>query len=89
MPESTPPSPQQDHMQLVWHPPFCGVSRVRVLAWTCECRATFYELCQAGGQSFIRRTLQCEPQHEIKETFRWPLRQAHGVWASLLCGEAR
>ncbi|GAA0408273.1 hypothetical protein GCM10009530_70790 [Microbispora corallina] len=29
-----------------------------VLAWTCDCLATVYELCQVGGQGFIRRTLQ-------------------------------
>ncbi len=80
---------RREHMELIWHAPFCGVSHVRVLAWTCECRATIYELCQAGGQAFIRSTLQCEPEHEIKETYRWPLREARDVWAALLSGEAR
>jgi hypothetical protein len=74
---------------LVWQPPFCGVGRVCVLAWTCDCRATVYELCPVGGQAFIRSTLQREPEHEIKETHRWPLRHARDVWAALLSGEAR
>ncbi|GAB3144437.1 hypothetical protein [Microbispora hainanensis] len=62
---------------------------MRVLAWTCDCLAMVYELCQAGGQGFIRRTLQNEDAPEIRETHRWPLGQAREIWAALLTGMAR
>ncbi|GLX03311.1 hypothetical protein Misp03_02380 [Microbispora sp. NBRC 16548] len=83
------PLAQRGHIKLAWHEPFCGSGRARILAWTCDCRATIYELCQAGGQAFIRSTLQSEPEYEMKETYRWPLREARDVWAALLSGEAR
>lgn len=46
------------------------VKRVRVVAWTCDCRAVFYELCQARGMAFIRRTLQRDECPEVGETHR-------------------
>ncbi|KAB8185810.1 hypothetical protein [Microbispora catharanthi] len=74
--------------KLAWFGPSDG-ARVRVLAWTCDCLATVYELCQAGGQGFIRRTLQNEDAPEIRETHRWPIARAREVWAALLTGMAR
>ncbi|GHE30251.1 hypothetical protein GCM10017673_36140 [Streptosporangium violaceochromogenes] len=80
---------QRGHMRLVWHEPYQGVGRLRVVAWTCDCRATLYELCHAGGQAFIRRTLQLDGDRRVHETYRWPVCQAGEVWRALLSGEAR
>ncbi|GAA4187316.1 hypothetical protein GCM10022252_20620 [Streptosporangium oxazolinicum] len=83
------PTPQKGHTRLVWLTPDRGTARLRVITWTCYCRATLYELCQAGGQGFIRRTLQLEGSPAIHETYRWPIRQASDIWRALLSGEAR
>lgn len=79
----------KDHVKLVWHESFEGVRRARALAWTCDCRAVVYELLQAGGQAFIRKTTQTEPTPEIEETHRWPMEEARRVWHALLLGEMR
>jgi hypothetical protein len=81
--------PQRDHMRLIWREPCKGVTRLRVITWTCYCRATLYELCHAGGQAFIRRTLQLDDNRQVHETYRWPTREAGDVWRALLSGEAR
>ncbi|WP_285778015.1 hypothetical protein [Microtetraspora sp. NBRC 13810] len=80
---------RRDHMRLVWQEPYHGVERVRVLLWTCDCRATVYELCQAGGQTFLRRTLRFEKERQVHETYRWTFAQAYEIWVALLCGAAR
>ncbi|GGO29002.1 hypothetical protein GCM10010116_58140 [Microbispora rosea subsp. aerata] len=79
---------QRGCAKLEWFKPSNG-ARVRVLAWTCDCLAIVYELCQAGGQGFIRRTLQNEDAPEVRETHHWPLIQAREVWADLLTGRVR
>ncbi|WP_433498924.1 hypothetical protein ACQP1K_00750 [Sphaerimonospora sp. CA-214678] len=48
-----------------------------------------YELCTAGGQGFIRRTLQREGSPEVHETHRWPIPRAYEMWAAVLSGMAR
>ncbi|WP_343950080.1 hypothetical protein [Nonomuraea longicatena] len=63
--------------------------RVRVVVWTCSCRATVYELCASGGRAFIRRTVQAEPVAVICETPWGPPREAWEIWAALLAGRAR
>ncbi len=80
---------QRDHMRLVWHSPLRGEQRVRVIAWTCDCRATVYELCHAGGVGYVRRTVQLEGAPEVHETYRWSFREADGVWTALLGGQVR
>ncbi|WP_285590739.1 hypothetical protein [Herbidospora sp. NBRC 101105] len=80
---------QKDHMRLEWYAPTAGADRVRAMAWTCDCRATIYELLHAGGRAFIRKTIQSEPKPKIAETYRWPVKDAKAVWDRLLRGEAR
>ncbi|MFF4779361.1 inositol monophosphatase family protein [Microtetraspora fusca] len=36
-----------------------------MLAWTCDCRAVYFELIQSGGVAFIRKTIQNERGHAI------------------------
>lgn len=74
-----------EHMRLVWRPPYHAEDRVRVMAWTCDCRPSFYELCHAAGVAYIRRTAL----REVHETYRWSFREAESVWKALLDGQAR
>jgi hypothetical protein len=83
------PALRTDHMRLVWHTPFQGEGRVRVIAWTCHCRATVYELCHASGIAYLRRTVQLEGAPEVHETYRWTFSVAEGVWVALLQGRVR
>jgi len=82
------PLPQSGAVQLRWFPPF-STGRVWVRAWTCSCRAVVYELCETGGQAFIRRIVQCEPTPVVLETHRWSSRRGREMWAAVLCGRAR
>lgn len=80
---------QRDHVRLDWREPHRALERVRSRRWTCACRATVYELCEGGGQAFIRRTLQLETGHQIHETHRWSIAEARAAWTELLSGRAR
>ncbi|RJL30856.1 hypothetical protein [Bailinhaonella thermotolerans] len=79
--------PRPDCERWVWAPP--GGERVRVVAWTCPCRAVFYELCQVGGSAFVRRTVQRDGAWEVRETARVTCAAGHRMWQALLSGEAR
>ncbi|GAA3067915.1 hypothetical protein [Streptosporangium carneum] len=81
--------PQNGYRRLDWRTPYRGLERVRPTAWTCGCRATVYELCEGGGQAFIRRTVQLDSGHEIHETPCWPIPEARTIWTALLTGRAR
>ncbi|WP_431901585.1 hypothetical protein [Nonomuraea sp. bgisy101] len=59
-------------------------------AWTCDCRAVFYELCHAYGQGFIRRTVQGEHgPSEVSESDRVCVKDAQALWEALISGHAR
>ncbi|MFI7028372.1 hypothetical protein ACIBK1_06655 [Microbispora rosea] len=74
--------------KLEWWKP-TPAQRVLILAWTCDCQARFYELCQSGGLAYIRRTVQKDEEPEIAETHRWSVRQGWATWFDLLTGEVR
>ncbi|MFF4775367.1 hypothetical protein ACFY05_21160 [Microtetraspora fusca] len=80
--------PQPDAEPLIWlsRQP---TGRERVLAWTCDCRAVYFELIQSGGVAFIRKTIQNERGHVIFETHRWPIRHAWRTWTAVLTGQIR
>lgn len=83
------PMAQRDHVRLTWLEP-CGVlERVRVVVWTCTCRALFYELCEGGGQTLIRRILQAEGGAVVHETHPCSAVEARATWTALLSGRAR
>ncbi|MEU9887067.1 hypothetical protein [Sphaerisporangium sp. NPDC051011] len=82
------PIPQTGCQRLVWLPPGDS-SRVRVLAWTCDCRSVFFELCHAGGMAFIRRTVQKRKAPEVTETHRMGVAEGRQVWQAILVGMAR
>ncbi|MEU8109105.1 hypothetical protein AB0C18_35905 [Nonomuraea muscovyensis] len=81
--------PQRDHVRLEWHPSGLRFDRTRVIAWTCHCRATVYELCGAVGHAFIRRTVQLDDGHQVHETNSLSLRDTWVLWIDLLSGAAR
>jgi hypothetical protein len=77
-----------DHMRIVWlDGGLRAENRVRVIAWTCDCREAVYELCRSAGQAYIRRTLRKD--REVHETYRWTFKEAERVWSALLAGQAR
>ncbi|WP_329084818.1 hypothetical protein [Streptosporangium sp. NBC_01469] len=81
--------PARSHCEaLTWHPPR-GDTQVRVVRWTCDCDPLFYELCQAGGVRFIRRTRRSRSDLTIDETDRRPAAEADAMWIALLHGLVR
>lgn len=80
---------QRDHVRLEWRTPYPVLTRARVVAWTCFCRATVYELCESAGQAFIRRTVQFGREHEVHETSIRPINETRAIWTGLLSGRAR
>ncbi|MFD8528609.1 hypothetical protein ACFV0L_14460 [Streptosporangium canum] len=83
-----PAAPQADYEWLMWRDCAPRADRVRIREHTCECRTVVYELCQAGGLLFIRRTYRSDAvlMHESE----W-LRTADGerLWLRVLLGQAR
>lgn len=63
--------------------------RVRVRDYTCECQPVFYELCQAGGQRYIRRTTRKGRRVVVEESVRTAASKTDILWALLLHGDAR
>lgn len=80
---------QRDHVRLEWRKPCMVLERARSASWTCECRATIYELRVGAGQGFIRRTVQLDGEHRVHETHLWRITEARAVWSALLSGRAR
>jgi hypothetical protein len=80
---------ERRHVRLEWHASSLRIHRTRSLAWTCDCRATVYELCAGGGQAFIRRTVQLDDGHQIHEIAPSSTKDAWELWTALLTGAAR
>lgn len=78
----------EDHESITWLKPTPRSDRVRVRRHTCECKPTIYELCQAGGLLFVRRT-EREPAVKVRETERLITVRIVPLWTKLLTGEAR
>ncbi|MFI7052461.1 hypothetical protein ACIBLB_10440 [Streptosporangium canum] len=80
---------QRDHIRLEWRMPYRVLERTRQVSWTCCCRATVYELCEGGGQAFLRRTVQLDGKPTVHETSPCSISEARVIWAALLSGRAR
>ncbi|GAA3413753.1 hypothetical protein GCM10018952_31590 [Streptosporangium vulgare] len=81
--------PVRSHCEeMTWHPAR-GDGQARVVRWTCDCDAAFYELCQAGGLRFIRRTTRARNNPSIDESDHWPAGEAEAMWIALLHGLVR
>jgi hypothetical protein len=71
---------------LVWTVPEKFTPAGRVLAWTCPCTENFYELRQASGLRFIRRTRR---NGRVEDTRRWAAVVGTAQWSALLMGHLR
>jgi hypothetical protein len=84
------PAPQQEqHERLVWRSPSRRTHRIRVVRHSCECEATIFELCQAGGLAFIRKSLRRTASTVVHETDWMPSKRASQLYERVLRGEAR
>lgn len=81
------PSPQASCVKLDWYPARPD-GRPRTIAWTCDCRSVYYELCEAAGLGFIRRVAKVG-QGVVAETHRVRVGESRVMWAALLAGTAR
>ncbi|MER5321193.1 hypothetical protein [Streptosporangium roseum] len=80
---------QAAHEAIDWRPEVPRGDRVRVKEHTCDCRATFYELCRAGGLMFVRRTHRLRGAVTVHES-PWALsKEVEALWLRLLIGSAR
>ncbi|GAA3443944.1 hypothetical protein [Planomonospora venezuelensis] len=73
-------------VELDWRPLAPGDAR-RVLAHTCSCRSTVFELRSLGGRLVVRRTVRhLGTTHHAGP---WTRREGERWWLRLLTGQAR
>ncbi|QYC39638.1 hypothetical protein Nocox_10090 [Nonomuraea coxensis DSM 45129] len=80
------PRPRARHTTLEWTPVRSSSERVRVRTYTCPCQPISYELCQAGGLFFIRRTRRGPEGILIDECPRLRPATVTRMWIRLLEG---
>ncbi|GAA3124621.1 hypothetical protein GCM10010466_14350 [Planomonospora alba] len=80
---------QERHERIDWRPERPRAERIRVKEHTCCCKATFYELCQAGGLAFVRRTHRLDGRVIVHESPWVRVKEAEELWFRLLTGSAR
>ncbi|TMR94589.1 hypothetical protein EJK15_33000 [Nonomuraea basaltis] len=77
-----------DAERVAWVQSAGRVPRVRVRDYTCMCRAPFFELCAAGGLSFVRR-ISDESDAAIIVESPWTLAPAaERLWLRISNGTA-
>lgn len=86
--------PKPEHEKLEWGKPYASrqYETVRVRVHTCglePCVGTFYELCTAGGQGFIRRTTTRQGVQSVAETPPMSIPDVERAWWELMHGRAR
>ncbi|GAA5054106.1 hypothetical protein HNP84_002908 [Thermocatellispora tengchongensis] len=79
---------QEEAEQIPWHEGSTRKTHVRILAHTCECEPTLYELCQAGSTFFVRRTRRGRSRSLVHETRLLEIEEAQELWEAVLSGEA-
>lgn len=62
---------------------------IRVRSHTCGCVPTSYELCEAAGLAFIRRTVRSSAGTHVSESPWLRRAEADRLWTALLEGWAR
>jgi hypothetical protein len=80
---------RERHQRIDWRPEAPRADRIRVKEHTCCCKATFYELCQAGGLMFVRRTHRLGDAVAVHESPWVRVKEAEELWFLLLMGSAR
>ncbi|MFI7109128.1 hypothetical protein ACIBK9_22660 [Nonomuraea sp. NPDC050227] len=83
------PEPRPGRTAIRWYPTRSPYERVRVRAYTCHCEPMIYELCQIGGQRFIRRARKNGSIPILEETSRGSALRTQLLWDCLLAGNAR
>jgi hypothetical protein len=78
------PQANDEELDITWLPVQPSAERVKVRDYTCDCRPVFYELCQAGGVRFIRRTTRVRGKLVIEESTRSPAAYVDALWSELL-----
>ncbi|GIH73112.1 hypothetical protein [Sphaerimonospora thailandensis] len=79
---------QPDAVMVRWLKPQRRCARVRVKEHTCECKVRIYELCQAGGLFFVRRTDRGRSGQQVMETEWLPSVRAQELWHNIITGRA-
>lgn len=81
-----------EKLGIEWREPAQRCTRIRVKKHTGECGETLYELCQAGGLWFIRRTIRRTIRKAsrtmVSETIWMSPAEVELLWAGLLAGRA-
>lgn len=72
-----------------WFRPTPRADRVRVRTQTCECTRIVYELCAAGGLSFVRRRDRSGGGVIVTESEWMPCSRSEALWLRILAGQAR
>lgn len=80
--------PQENVLQVAWQDVVRRCDRIRVHEHTCSCMPPMYELCAAGGLSFIRR-LSWDGRPRVVQTEWMSARAARQLWMQILTGYAR
>ncbi|GLW98245.1 hypothetical protein Misp02_23320 [Microtetraspora sp. NBRC 16547] len=75
-----------ERLAIEWRRPTPRCARIRVKEHTCECQGTLYELCQAGGLRFIRRSIRKGRRAMVSETIWMPSAKTERLWRLLLAG---
>ncbi|MEV0384207.1 hypothetical protein [Nonomuraea sp. NPDC050643] len=78
------PVPGPGCEKLTWEPLGPGGMKARVRDYTCDCQPTYYELCQSGGQHFIRRTRRIGDEVVVDECARGRHTKTIVIWGKLL-----
>lgn len=81
--------PQVDRAVIGWELPTSRCTRIRVRQATCECKATIFEECEAGGLRFIRRTVRGPEGSSVHESTWLISAEAERLWLLLIAGQAR
>lgn len=81
-----PVTPNAGAETLRWTPIAPGDVR-RVLAYTCSCRSTVFELCSLGGRLVVRRTVRHLGTTDYAGP--WSRREGEALWLRLLTGQAK
>ncbi|GAA3035423.1 hypothetical protein GCM10017559_73750 [Streptosporangium longisporum] len=76
------------HQSVDWRPERPRAGRLRIKEHTCDCRPVFYELCQAGGLMFVRRTERTRREVVVHESPWTIARRTQDLWLRLLEGAA-
>ncbi|MEU8103483.1 hypothetical protein AB0C18_07135 [Nonomuraea muscovyensis] len=83
------PAARDVEVLIDWIPETARTDRVRVRDHTCSCAPVSYELCQAGGLRFIRRTTVQPGDLQIMESPRAHATAVDDLWQLLVAGKAR